>query len=304
MTIYDSNNPANDGLTEGIKGQDWDVIDGKLVVYTDPVAIPSDELQALIDDGTLHTIEAGTLEAGSSSSEDGTTGPFGTGTITVMPGGTLDTADETVSNEVVVIVAEVPGTGGGTTDTTSGGSSSGPSIALGCTDDRRIGEVVTCTVTGGPVDHEMLWEAAYNPVFATGPVLLGADGSGTFSFTVPAEALGELITATLVGWGVSALLGMGGTVGDADTTLIPSRIDAGGGPMPPPPMPAAIMTVLLGTMVAVLQRDRRLVRAGASSEEPLEPDPDPAPEPDLGLDRLAVLAEELRIAYEAVERGD
>ncbi len=144
-----------------------------------------------------------------------------------------------MSNEVVQLTDET------SVDSTSGGvtsvaGASGPSIDFSCTEDRHIGERIACTVTGGPEDHEMLREAAYNPIFAIGPVLLGADGTGTFFFVVPTEALGLPITVTLVGWAVSAVLGMAGTVGDVDASLVPNRIEAGGGPMPPAQMPAAI----------------------------------------------------------------
>jgi autotransporter-associated beta strand protein len=243
------------------------------------------------------TIEQGTLEAGSSSSEDGTTGPFGTGPIRLGPDGTLDTAGQVVSNDVVLLTDTTSSGGTPGSDGSSAGAS-GPSIDLSCTDGRRIGERITCTVTGGPEDHEMLWEAAYNPVFATGPVLLGADGTGTFSFVVPSEALGLPITVTLVGWAVSTVLGIAGTVGDADASLVPTRIEAGGGPMPPAPMPAAIMNVLLGTMIAVLVRERRRPRSAG-------PEDDPSGRRtvlDVDLHRLEALDEDLSAAQETIRR--
>ena len=62
IRIFDPNDPANASLLPGSeRPADWDVIDGRLVVYTDPVTISAQALQELLDDGTLDTIEAGSL---------------------------------------------------------------------------------------------------------------------------------------------------------------------------------------------------------------------------------------------------
>jgi hypothetical protein len=89
----------------------------------------------------------------------------------------------------------------------------------------QVGELVTCTVTGGDPGIEILWRAAYNPVFAGAGVTLDSTGSGTFSFTVPAAALGEPVTVELVGWSAPISLGVvGGPV--------PTSVPSGGGPVP------------------------------------------------------------------------
>ena len=85
--------------------------------------------------------------------------------------------------------------------------------------------VLTCTVTGGNAGIDILWRAAYNPVFAETGVTLDASGSGTFSFTVPAAALGEELTVELVEWTAPVSLG---TVGGPVPTSVPS----GEGPVP------------------------------------------------------------------------
>ena len=54
---------------------------------------------------------------------------------------------------------------------------------------------------------------------------LDASGTGTFSFTVPAAALGEELTVELVDWAAPVSLGVvGGPV--------PSSVPAGEGPVP------------------------------------------------------------------------
>jgi hypothetical protein len=86
------------------------------------------------------------------------------------------------------------------------------------------GGLVTCTVTGGDAGIDILWRAAYNPVIAEAGVTLDASGSGTFSFTVPAAALGEELTVELVEWTAPVSLGVvGGPV--------PSSVPSGEGPV-------------------------------------------------------------------------
>ena len=88
-----------------------------------------------------------------------------------------------------------------------------------------VGATITCTVTGGNANIDILWRAAYNPVIAETGVTLDASGSGTFSFTVPAAALGEELTVELVEWTAPVSLG---TVGGPVPTSVPS----GEGPVP------------------------------------------------------------------------
>ena len=89
----------------------------------------------------------------------------------------------------------------------------------------QVGQSVSCTVTGGDPGIEILWRAAYNPVFAEAEVTLDASGSGTFSFVVPAAALGQELTVELVDW--LAPFSLGSVAGP-----VPSSVPSGGGPVP------------------------------------------------------------------------
>ena len=89
----------------------------------------------------------------------------------------------------------------------------------------RVGATVPCTVSGGDAGIDILWRAAYNPVFAGEGVTLDASGTGTFSFVVPAAALGEELTVELVEWLAPVSLGVVGGP-------IPSSVPSGGGPVP------------------------------------------------------------------------
>ncbi len=87
------------------------------------------------------------------------------------------------------------------------------------------GVSVACAVTGGDPHIDILWRAAYNPVFAEAGVTLDDTGSGEFSFVVPAEAVGQELTVELVEWLAPVSLGVvGGPV--------PNSVPSGGGPMP------------------------------------------------------------------------
>jgi len=72
------------------------------------------------------------------------------------------------------------------------------------------GDLVTCMVSDADPDIDILWRAAYNPVFASAGVRIGADGTGTFSFVVPAAALGEELSVELVEWAAPMSLGVVG----------------------------------------------------------------------------------------------
>ena len=87
------------------------------------------------------------------------------------------------------------------------------------------GGVVTCTVTGGNANIDILWRAAYNPVIAEAGVTLDASGSGTFSFTVPAAALGQELTVELVEWIAPVSLSV-------VSGPVPSSVPSGEGPVP------------------------------------------------------------------------
>ena len=100
-----------------------------------------------------------------------------------------------------------------------------------------VGGVVTCTVTGGNANIDILWRAAYNPTFAEAGVTLDDAGSGEFSFVVPAAALGQELTVELVEWIAPVSLGVvGGPV--------PSSVPSGEGPVP-------VWTLVLAALVGV-----------------------------------------------------
>lgn len=83
----------------------------------------------------------------------------------------------------------------------------------------RVGDEVACTVTGGDPDIDILWEVAVNPVLATGPVRLDARGTGTFTFSVPASAIGSELFVELVAWTAPQSLGV---VGGPRPSSVPS----------------------------------------------------------------------------------
>jgi hypothetical protein len=88
----------------------------------------------------------------------------------------------------------------------------------------EVGARITCTVAGGDAGGDILWRATYNPTFAEAGVTLDASGSGAFSFTVPAAALGQELMVELVEWLAPVSLGVvGGPV--------PSSVPSGEGPV-------------------------------------------------------------------------
>ncbi len=100
---------------------------------------------------------------------------------------------------------------------------SGPMLACMPAGPPAVGALMTCTVTGGDAGIDILWRAAFNPTVAEAGVTLDEQGSGVFSFTVPAGAVGEELTVELVAWTAPLSLG---TVGGPVPTSVPS----GGGP--------------------------------------------------------------------------
>jgi len=294
------------------RGEGWDVIDGKLVVYVDPISINRGALQAAIDDpvNPLLEIEVGTfngdqplrlhpdraltidtskdgsvysgpisgggplikegpgdltlsgdnsfsggvivnggdLVAGRDSNEDGSRGPFGSGTVIVGPGASLDTAGRTVRNPVTVIRAR------------SEAPAAGPSftLRLSPSSNLAIGSTAEILVEGGPADFEVLWRASYNPVFAVGVAKFDADGRATISFVVPRAAYGRPILLEFVDWTEPMMVGI--AVG-RDGNLRPVRINAGGGPVPLIPLPMGLLIVLLAGFIGVIERERRFAEA-------------------------------------------
>jgi hypothetical protein len=105
---------------------------------------------------------------------------------------------------------------------------------------------VTCTVTDGVPDVEVLWRAdADAEPIAWGVVRPDADGVGTFSFVVPTSTVGRTLTVELVDWTYPFTIG---TVNGP----VPTRIPAGqGGEM------SGLMSVLGVGLVMALVLDRR-----------------------------------------------
>ncbi len=147
------------------------------------------------------------------------------------------------------------GTGGGTVDgpcvepvvaptpTPAPAPASGPTLAC-LPVVPAAGDLVTCMVSGADADMEILWRAAYNPVFAGAGVRIGADGTGTFSFDVPVAALGEELRVELVGWTAPMPMGVvGGPV--------PSSIPAGEGPSGLPVTPGSFILMLVALTAAI-----------------------------------------------------
>ena len=88
-----------------------------------------------------------------------------------------------------------------------------------------VAEAVVCSVTGGDPGIDILWRAAHDLVFAEAGVTLDSSGSGEFSFTVPAAAVGSGLSVELVEWTAPVSLGVvGGPV--------PGSVPAGDGPVP------------------------------------------------------------------------
>jgi hypothetical protein len=89
----------------------------------------------------------------------------------------------------------------------------------------QVGGEVVCEVLDGAAGIDVLWRAAYNPVFAEAGVTLDASGSGEFSFVVPAAALGRELTVELVEWLAPVSLGVA-------AGPVPSSVPSGEGPVP------------------------------------------------------------------------
>jgi hypothetical protein len=135
---------------------------------------------------------------------------------------------------VVFLVGVLSSTGGGSTSTTSLSIDCGPLVP-------RVGAVVTCRVSQGVPSVEILWRAAYNPAFAGEGMTLDEDGAGSFSFIVPAAAVGQVLTVELVDWAAPQSIGVvGGPV--------PSSVPSGGGPVS---VWSLVMLALVGALVVV-----------------------------------------------------
>jgi surface protein len=128
-------------------------------------------------------------------------------------------------------------------DSAAAAPGSGPSLAC-LPAAPAVGDLVTCKVSSADVGVEILWRAAYNPVFAGAGVRIGDDGAGTFSFIVPAVAVGEELRVDLVGWAAPMSLGaVGGPV--------PSSVPAGEGTVGLFEAPRSLIVVLMAVVVAI-----------------------------------------------------
>jgi len=124
-----------------------------------------------------------------------------------------------------------------------------PTVALACSPSSApVGATVTCRVTGRDAGVGMLWRASYNPVFAEAGVTLGGDGTGTFSFVLPAAARGQEVMVELVEWTAPVSIGVVG-VG----SLVPTSVPAGEGPS----VPAAWLAILPGLSLVAARTLRR-----------------------------------------------
>jgi hypothetical protein len=123
---------------------------------------------------------------------------------------------------------------------------SAPVPAVSCSPmPAAAGATVTCTVTGGEPGIDILWRASYNPVITEAGVTLGADGTGTFSFVVPAAARGQEVMVELVEW--TAPMSLGTTVGG----VVPTSVPAGEGrEVPAGSLAVTVALALVAGMVA------------------------------------------------------
>jgi hypothetical protein len=113
------------------------------------------------------------------------------------------------------------------------------------------GQVVTCVISQGPADFDILWRAAAPDAFVERVVRLGPDGVGTFSFTVPRSAVGQELTVELVAWTAPSRLGV-------IQRPVPSRVPAGEAPV----VPVGLAVLGLLAAAGAVGTARRLVVTG------------------------------------------
>jgi hypothetical protein len=135
-------------------------------------------------------------------------------------------------------------------------------IGLSCEGELEVGSEIDCTVSNGVPDIDILWEAAYNPVFATAGVMLDAAGTGTFSFVIPAAAIGREVTVELVEWLAPVSLGVVG--GPLPTGVPAGALD--GQFISDANRPAAIVSLaaLVGLLALVAARRRSSAAADST----------------------------------------
>ena len=119
-----------------------------------------------------------------------------------------------------------------------------PGGPLLCTPDPVApGARVDCTFAGGNPDFAYLWRASsLGDVFATAGMTTIADGSGGFSFVVPAAYACEDVLVELVDWNISTLI-------QVLCPRAPTSIPAGGGS--PSSTPALLLMVGLAGLALI-----------------------------------------------------
>lgn len=143
-------------------------------------------------------------------------GASATVTVTTMRPG-FASGSATVTGAAAAAPAPVP-------DPPVAGAHAG--IGMSCSPrSPGVGTTVTCDVAGGDSGATILWRATSNPVIASDALQLDADGSGSFRFVVPVDALGAEILVELVDWMAPVSLGV-------VVHPVPSAVNAGGGPAP------------------------------------------------------------------------
>jgi hypothetical protein len=96
-------------------------------------------------------------------------------------------------------------------------------LTLVCSPDPvAVGGLVTCVVSGGDGDIDILWAASSATLFAGQGVRLDGSGNGVFSFRAPSGAQGQAITVELVDWDRATTVQVTGRA-------LPARIPAGEG---------------------------------------------------------------------------
>ena len=125
-----------------------------------------------------------------------------------------------------------------------------PPPALTCTPDPvTVGAPVTCQVSGGDPDIDILWRAsAAATTTASAGVTLDGTGRATFTFPAPAAALGERVTVDLVEWDASDTVDVTGPT--------PTSVPSGDGPSQAP-LSASLPWLALATGALLVDRSRR-----------------------------------------------
>lgn len=132
----------------------------------------------------------------------------------------------------------------------------------GTAETRRM----TCTVRDAVPDVAILWRATYNPVLASDGFTPGAEGSGIFSFPLPAVAAGSVVSIELVDW----LAPLSVSVPSIDAVPsssqggpVPVRVPAGDGGATMPSMPLLLLLVGVGAFLAGRARGSSIAPASS-----------------------------------------